>query len=34
MLQVINPDKGFFEASGFKERPLRFQQMGIEEAET
>jgi len=34
MLQVVNPNEGFFEALGFKERPLRFQQMGIEESET
>jgi len=33
MLQVVNPNEGFFETVGFKERPMRFQQMGIEEIE-
>ena len=33
MLQVVNPNEGFFEALGFKERPMRFQQMPIEEIE-
>ena len=29
MLQVINPNEGFFEAAGFEERPMRFRQMRI-----
>ena len=33
MLQVVNPNEGFFEALGFKERPVQFQQMAIEEIE-
>jgi len=34
LLQVINPNVGFFERLGFEERQIRFQQISVEDIKT